>query len=885
MGSTNPRAMDQPTNFTQLSIPLARSSPNYAPRQPIEDAIRNKKLNKSPSRFEQSVREWYRNKLNYEKATWNEIISMSQLVAMFRKGQQLLLRRPYGAPGYYVRPIQNDDTYRQTAMNIMTFHSQISESKLMAVNPTVNMRPGDDTPEAIAAAQACRPVVDYYESQWYTAKFTRREAIRLLTDGMFIHQVRWNPFKSDLSVPTQTVTRRNVVLDPGSGSCADCQYEGEAGDFAPTDYGNQCPQCQSGAVDVRPAVTDSLAQIGMGQPKPVGEPEIISSALASWRWDLAVDLEMSTWAIKRQCITQGVVNLMLGDINVPNSDSSDDYGLEILHALAYSGQAFQGASNTQRYGSGSESIDTKPTMAEAWLSPEDQAEIECDDGDTICGTPMKRGKLSDNFKGQSICLVGLNDMALIIGTYANETQKSEVVTGHWFMDAESGAGRGMEDTAGVQKRFNAVDGQIYQGLAATATPSVLTDMSIIKEDDGKYLFRPGVNIDVNLSLLPPNTKLADAFFLGNPGAVSPQYINYGTVFLKQMADLSSLAVEFSDLLSIDNRTATGSQISAALANSLYGPMLMSKAESRVEIAKKIVKLQAQYGVASRFFPGKGAARGRDVSVQSLKGRVIFELVENSHLPVTPYSQQTDVTNIVSAFGGALPLAQLKTMDGELFTALTKPFNLELGSETEDEISTLCLSRLEQMKQMFQAGQDDPDQLVQMIQPPVSVYEPKQKEKQQWWSSWLDLESAQKSPMPIRLAAEAMWNLHENLMTKGAMPQAVNQGLVAGMGSAAAAAPAALGAQALGIGQQSGAPDTSAQDNQHEAVQNDQDRELEAAQHLSDQDHEMRLKQLESATQVRVTQEQGKNAIDTAKIAGDNAVRTQRAKPKPKKSAA
>lgn len=858
-------------NFTQLSVALSKVASNLAPKQPLVDAIRNKKPNKEPSKFEKCIRTWYQDKMNYEKAAWQSLISMSQLVALFRRGEQLLVRRPYGF-GWYVRPVQNDDTYRQTAMNIMTFHSQISESKLMAVNPTVNMRPGDDTPEAIAAAQACRPVVDYYESEWYTAKFTRREAIRLLTDGMFIHQVRWNPFKGEMSVPTQTVSRRDVTIDAGSGVCADCQAEGEADDFS-----DGCPQCQSPAVDVRPAVKQSLAQIGMGAPKPVGEPEIISSALASWRWDLSVDLEASSWAIKRQRITQGIVNLMLGDIAIPDTNSSDDYGLQILHSLAYGGQAYQGASNTSQYGPNS--TDARPTMAECWMSAEDQATIELDESQTVSGQTIPKGKLSDFTRGAPICIVGLNDMSLVVGAYLNESHRTEVVTGHWFMDAESGAGRGMEDTAGVQKRFNAVDGQIYQGLAATATPAVLTDMSIIKEDDGKYLFRPGVNIDVNLAMLPPNTKLADAFYLGNPGAVSQQYINYGTVFLKQMADLSSLAVEFSDLLSIDNRTATGSQISAALANSLYGPMLMSKGESRVEIAKKIVALQAKYGVASRYFPGKDNARGRTVSIQTLKGKVIFELVENSHLPVTPYSQQTDVTNLVTAFGGALPLAQLKQMDPELFVALTKPFNFEVSEESDDEISTLCLTRLDSMKQNFQMGVDDPAQLVAMIAPPISAIEPKKKQKADWCASYLDLQAGQELPMVMRTALENLYWKYTNVETQTAIPHALNAGVV----QAAGAAPAAIGQAALQPQEQGAAqqPDTTAQDQAHEKSMQDQDHQVELAQHASDQEHEMNLKKLEGMTQLAVTASQGKNAETTAKIAGDNAVRAAKAKPRPK----
>jgi hypothetical protein len=274
-------------------------------------------------------------------------------------------------------------------MNIMTFHKQVGESKLLASNPTVNMRPGDDTPEAIASAQACRPVVDCYETEWYKGKFSRREADRFPVDGMVVYQVRWNPHKGKYQVQERSVTRKEVQLYAGEGSCADCPFEGDASDFAPADFGYTCPQCGSQATDVNPAQTIQMPQIGMGQQKPMGEPELIVSSFMGWHWDMRVDIECSPWAIKRQRITQGAINLMLGDVNIPDSASSEDYGLEILDAFAKSGQALQGQSMAAQYGTNSD-IDKQPTMFEAWMSPEDQALIEVEEGDTLAGVQCRR---------------------------------------------------------------------------------------------------------------------------------------------------------------------------------------------------------------------------------------------------------------------------------------------------------------------------------------------------------------------------------------------------------------------------------------------------------------------------------------------------------------
>jgi hypothetical protein len=460
---------------------------------------------------------------------------------------------------------------------------------------------------------------------------------------------------------------------------------------------------------------------------------------------------------------------------------------------------------------------------------------------------------------------------LIVGGHIGESHQDEVVTAQWFMDAESGAGRGMEDTAAVQRRFNAVDGQVYQALANTATPSVFTDMRLIREDQGRYLFTPGQNVDIDLSLLPPGLGLKDAIYVGTPGTVSQQYIQYGYSHLMQMAQISSLITEVSlgntgSLLGVDNRTATGAQITAALANSLYGPMLMSKGQSRVEIAKKIVGLITKHSVGGRYYPGKGAAQGRMVDGNELKrGKVIFDLVPNSQLPVTPFSQQTDVRVLIESFQGIAGLVELKQGDPGMFRQLTRPFNVPLDVETEDDVSNLCLGRLEQMKSNLMAGVTDPNVLVAQIRPQIRATEPKHKEKATWWSNWLDLQSAQEAPEELRQAAENMFWLHHNLMTQAAMPQAINQGMI----QAATMAPAALGQAAM-----------QPQEQQPQQEDNSAELESEMVMEREKNEKDLHLKQMESQTQVAVAQIQGKNQLENTRLAGKNQIAAAKAKPKP-----
>src|ERR1044071_3287725 len=131
------------------------SGQNLAPLQPILE-LRNGS-NSHESSLQKAIKELYNAKMAYEKSTWDELISMGQLVSLFRQGHQLLMKKPYG-PGYYIRQVAGDDSYRQSAMNLMGFYAQCCVSKMMASNPNVVVKASSDHPRALASAQALRPL-------------------------------------------------------------------------------------------------------------------------------------------------------------------------------------------------------------------------------------------------------------------------------------------------------------------------------------------------------------------------------------------------------------------------------------------------------------------------------------------------------------------------------------------------------------------------------------------------------------------------------------------------------------------------------------------------------------------------------------------------------
>lgn len=221
-------------------------------------------------------------------------------------------------------------------------------------------------------------------------------------------------------------------------------------------------------------------------------------------------------------------------------------------------------------------------------------------------------------------------------------------------------------------------------------------------------------------------------------------------------------------------------------------------------------------------------------------------------------------------GGIQGVLTLKQQDPPMFRKFAADFNWKTEPQDADAISTLCLGRLEQMKQNFGAGVADPAILVQELRPPVSVVEPKHKDKQDWWSDYLDLKEAQEVDPVIRAAAEAMYWTHANYATQKAMPAATNEGMIAAAGQA----PMAMGAAAL------------QQQQEPEPQQDDKSVEIQAdmAMQESEQKHDLEMKDKEIAGQESVTRLQGETAKATTMMAGDNAVRVQKARPKPKPAA-
>jgi len=211
-------------------------------------------------------------------------------------------------------------------------------------------------------------------------------------------------------------------------------------------------------------------------------------------WDLAKRPEDSDYLLYSQRIPKGAITRVLGNVLIPHGDTDSDYGLEALKALHNQGQALAGKSSYGNRQTGSEGDkDDNVTFCEMWLKSDCYADVNLmGDEDTVGGSTIPKGKLIDIFP-DGLCAVGLNGMSTVLALYP-ERHRDHIVSGTWFMQPQTGAGRGLADTVEVQKQFNTMNNQAREYMASTYTPAVGYDNQIWAGSKVKYIGAARTNI-------------------------------------------------------------------------------------------------------------------------------------------------------------------------------------------------------------------------------------------------------------------------------------------------------------------------------------------------------------------------------------------------------
>lgn len=739
-------------------------SPNLAPLKPLVQIVQQGNL-KAESTLQGALKELFRHHIGLEKKVWEEMYLAGYEVANFIEGRQFLRPNPW-SPGTYLSyspKLQNEATKR--TLNLMRFYTTNALWKWQLSNPDIVAIAGIDTEQSREAAKAADAIVEHYERKFFTPTITIKEAMHGLCWGTYIWRIRYDDSIPGVKVSQPVYGEQQATLGEGYGQCGDCGLEATAQDFIPNEDGTfSCPECGGEAM-----VESAQESI----PSVVGEQEIqlgdICAELLPFpecRWNINTRAEDSSWFIHQRRTSATAIRRLLGNVKLPSATGSDDFGLDIIEKLAWAGQSGGGQARAENK---KVKLHEEPvTVVEYSLGPDDIADIVLKEPEqSVDGQTIPAGPLIATFP-DGLTVQGINGLNLITGIYAEHHNKS-IVQGVWHSRTTSGVGQGFSDVVEVQKRFNADDSQIHTFLRATGTPAMMFRQEALGDEDrADYIGDPRINIPINMQNIPEGVKLEDVIRPAfQPQSVPSQLFSYVYQKLNDFAQLTSHITDFSGgLPNVNNRTATGAQISQANSNALFTPPLQVKGEVRQKIAKIVVDLYREHFPVTRPFPLKGRfgrlqylyLNGANISTD-----ISFEVVKDSELPKNQFTKRDDLLAFFGMLQGPQGYAELQAMNPELLLEMERAFNIQMNSETYDQVSSLCQQRLQQMKDIAPLV-PIPEMLVMAIQPPIELVEPSHELKAKWWSEWLDEDEGQMSDPALRQAAVILVQQHFEMYT-------------------------------------------------------------------------------------------------------------------------
>jgi hypothetical protein len=797
----------------QPAIP-SHTTQNFAPLTPLLEIQRGETRRESSS-FSKAIRERFNHYYNLEKRVRESMIAAGYQVAMFMEGKQFLTPNLFNRGQFLPYTPQSPSEREKRAMNITRFYVTNNLWKWQLSNPDVVAVPGVDTEQARESSQAADIITEHYERRFFPPSLTIQEALQGLTFGTYVWEVRYDDTQHSIATVQPVFGMKPVTLGDGWGQCGDCGKTGGASEFAPQviDPFNPpqytCPQC-GGEAAVEPPASELMPSVVGTQTVQLGDLTANLKAFPECAWDYRFPVEDSSWFIHQRATSAAAIRSLLGNVRLPTGEGIDDFGLQIMAKL---GWASGGGSGQHSQDQKKREIYKDPaTVVEFSLGPDDIADIVLTNPEeTVGGDVIPAGPLLATFP-QGLTVQGVNGLRVITGVFT-EHHKTNHKSGVWYSRVSSGAGQGLDDLVEVNKRYNANDSQILTFLRASSTPAMRVIKGLVAEESrGQYLGDPATNVFVNPMNLPEGMKMQDAMGpVFQPQSVPAQFFGYTYQNLNQMAQIVSHVTDFSGgLPGVNNKTATGAQITQSNSNALFTPPLQVKGEVRKRIAEITVELYRKHFPVDRPFPlqGKyGRQQYRMLNGANIVTDIRFEVVRDSELPRNSFTKREDLFAFFTMMGGATGYASLQQLDPELVANLRKAFNIELEDEPYNQSASLCQQRLTQLKQVAEIAPDpmlltglavEPTlgQVVPIdtgvIDPPIAMEEPDHDLKAKWFSEWLDFDEGQKAGPVIRAAVILLIKYHFQLHGVQSGEVAFQQGAI----QAAAETPMALG-QAVG----------------------------------------------------------------------------------------
>lgn len=570
-------------------------------------------------------------------------------------------------------------------------------------------------------------------------------------------------------------------------------YQEQAG----ASQGMACPSCGSPNLEIQsvpPLETEAVTGY-----EHYEHGDIICETVPAFelKHDLACLPQDSPYLVRRRRVRLPVLQSKFPFLHIAQS-KGNDRGLAIEDSLKRS----SAASNT--YFSKDSNDEPATDFIQVWLDPCMYSRLVLKDAvQTLSGeTIPAQTPLTQLFPdGIYMCFVeGIDGVVEL----RNEHHKDYWVGQEYRQRAISKLGCGIEDIVEGNRQYNLVMSIIYTQLRTSAMPATLYDERLLPNGVSAYLGSLS-NLPVNLSALEDQRRLQDAVYQLQPQPPTAQHFGYKDA-LNQYMQLASRVTDFSGgLPGVNNKTATGAEITNANSQSLFGPQLALKAEVDRRGAEIVLELFKKYCIDEVWvtLAGKrGELDGMWLSAASIGVDLFAEVVPDSYLPQTNLERRERWDGFLERVGG-LPGLKLALQEfPEQVEQLAEIFDVDLASADYTAAAEMCRLRIDQMSAalpmvgiwmqgmpptqmtadpmtgamvevpidpMAEAGQF----LLSILQPPIELEETGHMAAIAYLRSWLTEDEGRKAPTELRAGVKAMIRAHLD----GLMAEAELTGMV------------------------------------------------------------------------------------------------------------
>lgn len=682
---------------------------NFAPVEPLamlrdrSGKSSNRRNADNPSSLHAFLREQAEEIAREYEDEWRDQIEQARVIQMLRAGK-LVMKRDMGNSGYvFLRRIHGQgSSMNRSNYPIFPSNSEALKAKWLKSNPAIKAANFGDGYRTQIALDDINTVIKYYFKKIIKPRHID-EALSAQDYGTYIWQFYYDDRIDQIRQSIPVIRNEDRVLMDGYGACYECGFEGKPPDFA---KGNpampQCPDC--GSYKTTKMVDEVVGQV----PSIVGVDEVVQGDIsgrlinfASCRYDPHKTPEDSGYFMYSEALPLRMMRALLGGEVDISEGVSDDYGLQVLDALAARGGTSANIGEDIHYGR-SGLLANSVTVRTVWLKPERYMGFKTREAErTINGTIPADTPYEQIFP-KGLVFVSIDDNSIIPFVGAEE---ANIASGRYLTLSHTGIGKGIDDGVDLARDLNEIHSMAMAGLKRYgASGLVIKANAGITQENVRDMFKPqkAVFVDMEEAGIDDIRKVVTQFQPNPVNQVLPQY----AIAMTNMFNLAMMNADFTQGLvqDVDIDTLGGQQLAHAKTEEQRGGVLTGKVMQREQAAKIIFNLFRQHIRIPKWYANdndrQGVTRGKYLSGFDMPTcDLMFEAVPESEIPVNSYEKQVAARELVEKAGGIGAIAEAMTMNPQLLGWYADQFGVDVPMLDEKELQMVCLARVDNIKEL------------------------------------------------------------------------------------------------------------------------------------------------------------------------------------------